>query len=29
MTNDPFWVRLVVDDRLLDVAQQYVGPDIA
>jgi len=29
MTNDPFWVRLVADDRLLDVAQQYVGPDIA
>ncbi|MBT4097034.1 MAG: phytanoyl-CoA dioxygenase family protein [Gemmatimonadetes bacterium] len=29
MTNDPFWVRLVADDRLLDIAQQYVGPDIA
>ena len=29
MTDDPFWVRLVADDRLLDIAQQYVGPDIA
>ena len=29
MTDDPFWVRLVSDDRLLDVAQQFVGPDIA
>jgi phytanoyl-CoA hydroxylase len=29
MTDDPFWVRLVGDDRLLDVAQQFVGPDIA
>lgn len=29
MTQDPFWVRLVADDRLLDVAQAYVGPDIA
>jgi hypothetical protein len=29
MTNDPFWVRLVGDDRLLDVAQQFIGPDIA
>ncbi|MCC6395744.1 MAG: phytanoyl-CoA dioxygenase family protein [Bacteroidetes bacterium] len=27
--NDPFWIRLVSDDRLLDVAQQFVGPDIA
>jgi len=29
MADDPFWVRLVGDDRLLDVAQQFVGPDIA
>ena len=27
--NDPFWVRLISDDRLLDVAQQFVGPNIA
>ncbi len=29
MTDDPFWVRLVSDERLLDVAQQFVGPNIA
>jgi phytanoyl-CoA hydroxylase len=29
MKNDPFWVRLCSDDRLLDVAEQFVGPDIA
>ena len=29
MRNDPFWVRLVSDQRLLDVAQQFIGPDIA
>lgn len=29
MRDDPFWVRLVSDDRLLDVAQEFVGPDIA
>ena len=29
MTHDPFWVRLISDERLLDIAQQYVGPDIA
>jgi ectoine hydroxylase-related dioxygenase (phytanoyl-CoA dioxygenase family) len=27
--DDPFWVRLVSDDRLLDVAEQFVGPNIA
>ncbi|MBK7257213.1 MAG: phytanoyl-CoA dioxygenase family protein [Ignavibacteriae bacterium] len=27
--NDPFWVRLISDNRLLDIAQQFVGPDIA
>lgn len=29
MTNDPFWVRVVSDDRLVDIAQLFVGPDIA
>ena len=29
MTDDPFWVRLVGDDRLLDIAAQFIGPDIA
>lgn len=29
MQNDPFWVRLVSDARLLDVAEQFVGPNIA
>lgn len=29
MTRDPFWVRLISDDRLLDVAEQFIGPDIA
>jgi len=29
MTNDPFWVRLVSDDRLLDIAEQFIGPNIA
>jgi len=24
MTHDAFWVRLVSDDRLLDVAEQWV-----
>jgi len=27
--NDAFWVRLISDDRLLDVAQAFIGPDIA
>jgi len=27
--DDPFWIRLVSDERLLDVAEQFVGPDIA
>lgn len=27
--DDPFWLRLVSDDRLLDIAQAFVGPDIA
>lgn len=29
MTVDPFWVRLVSDGRLLDVAEQFIGPNIA
>lgn len=29
MRDDPFWVRLVSDRRLLDLAQLFVGPDIA
>ncbi|MFD0617842.1 phytanoyl-CoA dioxygenase family protein [Paenibacillus sp. GCM10027629] len=27
--NDPFWLRLVSDDRLLDIAEQFIGSDIA
>ncbi|HEY8455077.1 MAG TPA: phytanoyl-CoA dioxygenase family protein [Actinopolymorphaceae bacterium] len=29
MRDDPFWVRLVSDDRLLDIAELFIGPDIA
>jgi phytanoyl-CoA hydroxylase len=29
MREDPFWVRLISDDRLLDIAEQFIGPDIA
>ena len=29
VAQDPFWVRLISDDRLLDVAQQFIGPNIA
>ncbi len=29
VARDPFWVRLVSDDRLLDIAEMFVGPDIA
>ncbi|MFI7705122.1 phytanoyl-CoA dioxygenase family protein [Nonomuraea sp. NPDC049480] len=29
VAGDPFWVRLVSDDRLLDIAELFVGPDIA
>ena len=29
MTNDPFWVRLVGDNRLLDIAEIFVGKNIA
>ncbi|NIR51448.1 phytanoyl-CoA dioxygenase family protein [candidate division KSB1 bacterium] len=29
MQDDPFWVRLVSDDRLLDIAEKFIGSDIA
>jgi len=29
MKDDPFWVRLVSDDRLLDIAELFVGGNIA
>ena len=29
MKDDPFWVRLVSDPRLLDIVEQFLGPDIA
>ncbi|WP_031465120.1 phytanoyl-CoA dioxygenase family protein [Sciscionella sediminilitoris] len=29
LADDPFWVRLVSDDRLLDIAELFVGGDIA
>ena len=29
VAKDPFWVRFLSDDRLLDVAESLVGPDIA
>ena len=29
MNDDPFWLRVVSDDRLLDVAEKFVGPNIA
>jgi ectoine hydroxylase-related dioxygenase (phytanoyl-CoA dioxygenase family) len=29
VAEDPFWVRLVSDDRLLDIAEQFIGPNIA
>lgn len=28
VADDPFWLRLVSDDRLLDIAADYIGPDI-
>jgi ectoine hydroxylase-related dioxygenase (phytanoyl-CoA dioxygenase family) len=27
--NDPFWIRLISDPRLLDIAEQFVGPNVA
>jgi len=29
LANDPFMHRLVGDDRLLDIAEQFIGPNIA
>ena len=29
VAKDPFWLRLVSDDRLLDIAEKFIGPDIA
>ena len=29
MTHDAFWVRLISDPRLLDIAEQFIGPNIA
>jgi hypothetical protein len=29
LRDDPFWVRLISDDRLLDIAEQFVGSDLA
>lgn len=29
MTDDPFWVRLISDDRLLDIAELFIGSNIA
>jgi len=29
MKDDPFWVRLISDDRVLDIAEKFVGPNIA
>ena len=28
MTSDAFWVRLISDDRLLDVVEAFIGPNI-
>ena len=29
VADDPFWLRLISDDRLLDIAEQLIGPNIA
>ena len=29
LAHDPFWVRLISDPRLLDIAETFIGPDIA
>ncbi len=28
LTRDAFWVRLVSDERLLDIVEQFIGPDL-
>ena len=27
--DDPFWIRLISDERLLNIAEEYLGPNIA
>ncbi|WP_051731894.1 phytanoyl-CoA dioxygenase family protein [Kitasatospora phosalacinea] len=29
MRNDAFWVRMVSDSRLVDIAERFLGPDVA
>ena len=29
LKDDPFWVRLISDERLIDLASVFVGPDVA
>ncbi|RED76875.1 MULTISPECIES: phytanoyl-CoA dioxygenase family protein [Cohnella] len=29
VAKDPFWVRLISDPRLLDIVEQFIGPNIA
>ena len=29
VADDPFWVRLISDERLLDIAELFIGPNIA
>lgn len=29
LADDPFWCRLIADERLLDIAERFIGPDIA
>lgn len=29
MWDDPFWLRLISDDRLLDIVEAFIGPNIA
>lgn len=29
VARDPFWVRVISDDRLLDIAELFIGPNIA
>ncbi|MGH3756796.1 phytanoyl-CoA dioxygenase family protein [Actinophytocola sp.] len=29
LRDDPFWLRLVGDDRLVDIAELFVGPNVA
>jgi ectoine hydroxylase-related dioxygenase (phytanoyl-CoA dioxygenase family) len=29
LRDDPFWIRLISDDRLVDIAELFIGPHIA